>query len=362
MATIREKRPGVWEVRVFLGRDAQGRPRQASRAVRGTKRDAQKAAAALTVRPPPASERRTVSDALDAWLGVNRPTWAATTQRDQAGRVAAVKQDAIARMRVERVTVSDVELWHAHLRSEGVGEAAIRNRHLVLRAALSQALRWEWITANPAASARLRAPKVKPRGGMSAEDVRSVLTAAHENDPSAELALRLAAVTGARRAELAALRWDDLRDGRLLFDGAIEVIRSKGEPPALQDAAAKTANQRLVSLDAETVALIEKLRDERSQFGPWMFSIGEAPPNPDRIGYWWSQARLLAGIDPSWRLHDLRHWSATVGISHGHDVRTVAGRLGHANPAMTLKVYAHAVAAADQGVAGTIGQVLAGEK
>ena len=47
MATIREKRPGVWEVRVFTGADARGRPTQMSRTVRGGKRDAQKLAAQL---------------------------------------------------------------------------------------------------------------------------------------------------------------------------------------------------------------------------------------------------------------------------------------------------------------------------
>ena len=30
MATIREKRPGVWEIRVFTGTDARGRPTQLS--------------------------------------------------------------------------------------------------------------------------------------------------------------------------------------------------------------------------------------------------------------------------------------------------------------------------------------------
>ena len=63
---------------------------------------------------------------------------------------------------------------------------------------------------------------------------------------------------------------------------------------------------------------------------------------------------------PKWRLHDLRHWSATVAIGQGHDVRTVAGRLGHANPAMTLRVYAHAFAAADQAVAKGLGELLDG--
>jgi integrase len=47
-----------------------------------------------------------------------------------------------------------------------------------------------------------------------------------------------------------------------------------------------------------------------------------------------------------------------VAIGQGHDVRTVAGRLGHANPAMTLRVYAHAFAAADQAVAAGLGELL----
>ena len=42
----------------------------------------------------------------------------------------------------------------------------------------------------------------------------------------------------------------------------------------------------------------------------------------------------------------------------GHDARTVAGRLGHANPAMTLRVYAHAVEAADEAVAKMLGGLL----
>lgn len=74
------------------------------------------------------------------------------------------------------------------------------------------------------------------------------------------------------------------------------------------------------------------------------------------VDQWWSRARAAAGIDPRWRLRDLRHWSATVAISGGRDVRTVAGRLGHAHAAMTLRVYAHAVEAAGR----TLGEQLGG--
>ena len=50
------------------------------------------------------------------------------------------------------------------------------------------------------------------------------------------------------------------------------------------------------------------------------------------------RSRRPSGVDAKWRLHDLRHWSASAAISVGHDVKTVADRLGHANAAMTLQV------------------------
>ncbi|MFT7502086.1 MAG: hypothetical protein ACI91Q_000892, partial [Gammaproteobacteria bacterium] len=53
-----------------------------------------------------------------------------------------------------------------------------------------------------------------------------------------------------------------------------------------------------------------------------------------------------------WRLHDFRHWSATVSTGQGHEVRTVAGRLGHSNPAMTLRAYVHASTPSQSSVMG----------
>ena len=79
---------------------------------------------------------------------------------------------------------------------------------------------------------------------------------------------------------------------------------------------------------------------------------------PDRIGWWWTRARKLSGIDRRWRLHDLRHFSATQAIAGGHDIRAVAARLGHADASMTLRVYAHAIASRDRQIAGTMAAVI----
>ena len=157
------------------------------------------------------------------------------------------------------------------------------------------------------------------------------------------------------------MRWTDEHDGQLLIDSTIEITNRGDGTPELREAATRTANVRTVTLDADTVEMIDKLRRARAPYGPWMCGLGPEPVSPDRIGWWWKRARQLSGIDDQWRLHDLRHWSETMAIGQGHDVRTVAGRLGHANPAMTLRVYAHAFAAADQAVAAGLGESLKGD-
>jgi integrase len=231
-----------------------------------------------------------------------------------------------------------------------------------LRAALNQAVRWGWMSLNPATPARFAQRKRAPRSSMTPDEVKRVIAAAAAFDTAAAVALRLAAVTGARRAELASLRWEDLVGDRLRIDSSIETVRT-GSPtdrkqPMLRDATTKTANQRVVALDPDTLNEVNALRAEREEFGPWMFEVGDAPSNPDKIGNWWRRARREAGVESAWRLHDLRHWSATTAIGNGHDVRTVAGRLGHANPDMALRIYAHALEATDRELAVTLARVL----
>ncbi|HXQ23292.1 MAG TPA: tyrosine-type recombinase/integrase [Candidatus Acidoferrales bacterium] len=46
------------------------------------------------------------------------------------------------------------------------------------------------------------------------------------------------------------------------------------------------------------------------------------------------------------RPQDCRHYTATAMIADGTDVRTVAGLLGHADPSLTLRTYAHVVSEA----------------
>jgi integrase len=86
---------------------------------------------------------------------------------------------------------------------------------------------------------------------------------------------------------------------------------------------------------------------------------GRTPLKPDTItaGFARAARRVRARI----RFHDLRQMSASLLIGAGLDVRTVAGRLGHADASTTLRIYAHAFEARDRQAAEVLGALLPGE-
>ena len=61
------------------------------------------------------------------------------------------------------------------------------------------------------------------------------------------------------------------------------------------------------------------------------------------------------------RLHDLRHAHATQLLAAGVPIRTVSGRLGHANASTTLNVYAHWVEESDDAAADTMSRLVDGD-
>jgi integrase len=46
---------------------------------------------------------------------------------------------------------------------------------------------------------------------------------------------------------------------------------------------------------------------------------------------------------PQIRLHDVRHTHATIALRAGVPVKVISERLGHEDPAFTMKQYAHVI-------------------
>lgn len=66
-----------------------------------------------------------------------------------------------------------------------------------------------------------------------------------------------------------------------------------------------------------------------------------APLRRNRFGEPWHVAVKAANVEPGTGYHALRHSYASALISAGVSVRAVAANLGHADPGITLRTYAH---------------------
>ena len=234
--------------------------------------------------------------------------------------------------------------------------STVQQIHFLLNGAFDRAVRWKWISVNPAqlvsAPPRLPPDPQPP----SAEEAARLLEEAWA-DPDWGALVWFAMTTGLRRGELCGVRWShvDLKSGTVSIWRAI--ARYDG---VLVEKDTKTHRRRRITLDPETVAVLVEHRERAVERAAslattlrpdaFVFSLApdsSTPMKPATVGQRYS--RMAARLNIDTHLHSLRHYSATELIAAGVDIRTVAGRLGHGSGGMTtLRVYAAWVAEADQ--------------
>ncbi len=177
---MRERRPGVWELVVQLPRDATtARAPQLSRTVRGTKREAQRALAALVAEVSAgkvSASNATLSELLARWLEVVDDQLSPTTVREYRRLVRTMLDPDLGKLSLRKVTTQRLDAYYASLvRERELSPASIRHLHAVLRGALGQGVKWGWIPANPAAAAsppKLRHREITP---PAISDTRALL-------------------------------------------------------------------------------------------------------------------------------------------------------------------------------------------
>ena len=166
--------------------------------------------------------------------------------------------------------------------------------------------------------------------------------------------------TGMRRGEVLSVRWQDidLDKRQLRVRQCIEEINGKVHLTPPKTAAAL----RTMTLFPESVAALRPTATGRHSVVKRRVTHGAIATSSSparRAGR--SRPRMRSAIStsiiakankdaetdddrlPRFHIHDLSHTHATHLLMDGWDVARVARRLGHANPAITLKLYAHAI-------------------
>jgi integrase len=230
--------------------------------------------------------------------------------------------------------------------------STIRQINAILSAAYGYAITWRWADRNPAALAHLPKQRGRKRAKpQDADQVAALLNLAFAELPDFGLYLWLAATTGARRGELAALRWCDvdLERGLLLVDENFVVRKGQRKFKGT-----KTEEQapRPLSLDTLSVALLTEFKTkQQADLAPAGLTLPDDAlvfsPEPDGSTAWNPQTfthryeRFAKRLNIAEPMKNLRHFSATQLLSSGFDLKTVADRLGHADGGVTtLRFYA----------------------
>jgi len=360
---VEQRGDGRWRLRVFLGRE-NGRTKHATRSFRGTKRQAEtelaKFVADVERNQVAVRHSGSLQDLLNRWLDAIDQDRSRYTMKEYRRLVERnIGPAPIGSERLDKLTGARLDAFYGALREQGLSSESVRRHHALLHTALGRAVKWGLIPTNPADRATPPGPTGAPVSAPSTTAVQRLVEAAEKSDPVLATAIALGAITGARRGELCALRWSDVDWQRMTLGVQRSLTVIGGEPIP---GPTKTHSQRFVSIDDALETFLTKRRGDQEKYAelvgvelvsdPYVLSRsanGSDPCLPN--GLTGAYRRVARRIGLPGHFHELRHFTATTAIASGTDIRTVADRLGHADPSVTLKVYTHAVKERDRDLA-----------
>ncbi|MFN3217545.1 MAG: tyrosine-type recombinase/integrase [Acidimicrobiales bacterium] len=322
------------------------------------------AAAAASVDGPAGSE--TVGDWLDIWWEAKKPSLSPTTVSSWKSSIQLYLKPRLGSMDLCDVRAHHLEAMYRDLVEGGLSPARVQKVHTVASVAFRAAVRRQLIAASPAADASPPAVGRQEPVAPTLDEVRAILGAVAD-DLELRAFLLMAANTGARRGEVCALRWCDVDLEARVATLARAVAKGAGTGAVVRQT--KTAATGRIAISDQVVSALQELRAlhsaEAAAVGHLLASdafiwsqdpAGERPIYPDTISARFAKVRDGLGLGHV-QLRHLRHFAATQLLVAGVDVRTVAGRLRHARPAMTLDRYAAWVPARDRDAADVLGDL-----
>ena len=311
----------------------------------------------------------TLAEYLTGWLDARAVDLRPTTLYGYRKVICARIIPGIGQVKLSELDTATLEAWYGRLRrsggnaGDGLSPKTVANTAGILSVALGDAVRLKLLRHNPASEARLPRREHREMSAWTGEEATAFL-AAVAGERLYPL-WRLVLATGLRRGELCGLRWRDVD----LSTGTVEVAQARVVAEEVVTGAPKTrAGARVVALDAVTAAALVAWRKqqatERLAAGPawvdhglvFVDELGK-PPHPEMVTRWWGEAVARAGARPI-RLHDARHTAATLQLRAGVPVKVVTQRLGHADVAVTMRVYQHVTAQDDRDAAEALGRAL----
>jgi integrase len=375
---IKQRSPGRWAIVLDIIKD--GARKRKWHSFRGTKREAQDECARLIsamkegayVEANKLTVGQHLLDRLAQWESSNKisPKTAERYRELINNQVIPHLGDK----RLQKLKAVDVERWHNTLLatgrkdgSGGISARTIGHAHRILSKALKEAARFDLIVKNVASTEK--PPKVERDEVQIIEEHRLKELLDKLRGRSIYPKVILALFTGLRRGELLALRWRHVNLDRKILE-VREALEQTSAGVRIKPPKSK-AGRRDISLPDIAVGVLRDHRrsqlELRVRLGLGKLSddddlifatLDGSLPSPKLLSeQWWKAAQSIGMGDVTF--HALRHTHASQLIDAGVDVVTIAKRLGHSSPNITLGTYAHLFRQQDDKAAKAINEALA---
>jgi integrase len=340
-----KKNKDSWTVYVYQGVDpVTGKKKYTTEVVHTGKRDAEKRLTELLrlhdtgEYVEPAKEK--TAEFLEHWFKEYAETHVSPrTLEGYRGNLDRYIIPALGNIRLDKLTGRQIESFESDCQRKGLSSQTVLHCHRTIFQALRWGVRMRILVRNVAEE--VEPPKHTRFQPQTLDwDKVGILLEAARSGSYFPLYL-IALLTGLRRSELLALRWQDVD----LKTGVVAVSRGlvqlhTGErligPP-------KSGKSRSVDLPEQAVNCFRMLSDSQKGRRPEDLVFCHSDGSellPDTVTRAFGRLAAQVGLKGV-RFHDLRHGHASLLLGEGVHLKVVSERLGHAGIGITGDLYSH---------------------
>lgn len=249
--------------------------------------------------------------------------------------------------------LNDVKTYHIQhfvniLSNSGVKPTTVKRKLAVLQSVMKLAENLDLISVSPVRLSKLTMPKItRPKTEIFTKNETSEMLEYLEKEPvQFRLAIQLAIITGARRGEIAALKYSDFDFDNCTVTISRSAYKLTGQPVKVK--APKDNESRTIAVTSEILNIVRMIKIMNgADWNDWIFtSESGSLINPQRLSVKFFSFLRKNGFKHR-KFHALRHTSATLLLSGGVNIKQVQERLGHGN-IKTTQIYIHCIPEADR--------------
>ena len=385
---IIERGKNKYLVKVFLGKDGNGKRKYHNKTITGSKRDAQ---AYLNQKLHEKNQgmlinagKYTVSEYMDKWLSsAVKGSVREKTYLDYKDRIRLYVTPAIGQVKLKDLKPEQIQTLYNDMQDRGLSARSVRYVHSILKSALAQAVAWNYISINPLGERKnVKLPKQvkKEMKYLSPEQAKIFMEATKFSAHKALFSLLL--VSGIRPGEALGLKWQDIDFDTKTVTIKRVLSRVNGKELQLIEDTKTAKSKRTIPVTKDVIEDLKEIKQEQDKASAerkaaekWGLPVKEYNDQglvfANEVGNPIDEGNILkrhfkpllreAGL-PDMRLYDLRHTCATLLLAAGENPKIVSERLGHSTISLTLDTYTHVLPNMQQGATVKLEKILENAK